>query len=140
MPDDLFAPESRADQIFTRFCTFHAANFTIWLLFEKFTKQLIAAGREHYSVDAIMHRIRWHVDVETAGESVKLNDHYTAYYARMFMAVYPQHTGFFELRRRLSTERPAYETDIAVFHSGPVGDESTLMQQLRLMALKPPKP
>ena len=50
--------KTRADQIRARFEKFHAANPQVWELFKKFTFQLIAAGRAHYSSDAIMQRIR----------------------------------------------------------------------------------
>jgi hypothetical protein len=130
---DLFDPTSRADQIFKRFCEFHVANPRVWELFVRFTRELVDRGFEHYSVDAVIQRIRWHVNIETKGEEVKINDHYRAYYARMFIAKYPQFDGFFELRKRLSADKPAYEEDIAVFRSGPVSDERTLMEQLRRM-------
>lgn len=123
--------QSRAEQIFARFKVFHQANPIIWDLFKRYVNELISNGRAHYSVDAVMHRIRWHVDVETKGESVKLNDHYTAYYGRMFMAKYPEHEGFFELRKRLSAEHDAYDQDVAVFRTGPAGPESSLMNALR---------
>jgi len=124
--------KTRAEQIFARFKVFHAANPLIWQLFQKYAQQLLDAGREHYSVDCIMHRIRWHVNVETkGGESVKLNDHYTAYYARLWQVKNPAHSGFFELRKRLSAERDAYDTDVVVFRTGSAGSESSLMEELR---------
>jgi len=123
--------DSRAEQIFRRFVEFHTANPAVWKLFQRFALQLAAAGRTRYSVDAVFHRIRWHVDIETnTSEAVKLNDHYTAYYARMFMVKYPQHQ-LFELRKRTSAQRPAYEHDIAVIDVGPAINESILREQLR---------
>lgn len=53
---------------------------------------------EHYSSDAILHRIRWHFRVEKGQRSFKCNDHWTAYLARWFVFRYPQHRSFFELR------------------------------------------
>lgn len=128
---DLFPPETRADQIFERFTTFHNDNPGVWRLFKRFTFELIEAGRTRYSVDAIFNRIRWHVEIETRGEAVKINNDFTAYYARMFMATYPQHAGFFELRKRRSAEHPAYADDMATFNVGPANGESVLMEQLR---------
>lgn len=110
--------KTRADQIRARFERFHAANPQVWELFKKFTFQLIAAGRAHYSSDAIMQRIRWHTDVETVGEPVKINDHYTAFYARMFHKEFPAHDGFFRNRVQTSKNVAAYREDVAYFDSG----------------------
>jgi hypothetical protein len=33
------------------------------------------------------------------GEPYKINDHYSAYYARLFMRDYPEYDGFFRTRR-----------------------------------------
>ena len=137
MTRDLFAAsaESRARQIFERFKVFHADNPEIWELFKKYAKQLIDSGRDHYSSDCIMHRIRWHVVVDTrSGEGLKINDHYTAYYARMWLATNPDGPELFQLRKRPSVEHGAYEHDIAVFHTGPSGDERQLLEELRRIA------
>lgn len=134
MTSDLFAPATRADQIFKRFVAFHDANPTIWELYQKFALQLVGAGRKRYSSLAIMMRIRWHVEVETKGDSVKINNDFAAYYARMFAAKFPEHRKFFGFRHRTSVDSAAYNNDIHVFDSGPVGDEQTLINQLRGMA------
>lgn len=79
---------------------FHAANPRVFELFEKFAFEVIGAGHRHYSADAILHRIRWHVAVETkSGDGFKINDHHSAYYARLFEARHPERSGFFRTRR-----------------------------------------
>jgi hypothetical protein len=75
-------------------------------LFERLTYQLINMGRKHYSSDAILHRIRWHFDVEKGDEDFKCNNNWTAELARWFMDIHPEHDGFFELRVR-AREREA---------------------------------
>ena len=69
-------------------------------LFEHLTFKAIDAGRKHYSADFILHRIRWHHQIERGEESFKCNNDWTAHLARWFMAVHPEHGGFFELRLR----------------------------------------
>lgn len=92
---------ARAEEIFGAFCDFHRDNRHVWMLFERFSLQVIAAKFERYSSDAICHRIRWHMDIETLGEEqYKLNDHFTAYYARLFAVKYPSRVGFFRNRVR----------------------------------------
>jgi hypothetical protein len=106
----------------------------IWKLFERFAFDSIRAGREQYAVDAIVQRIRWHVDVDTRGDEVKINNDFRASSARMFMAAHSEHAGFFSLRRRTSAEKPPFAIDMPVYNTGPIGDERTLMEQLRRMA------
>ena len=82
-----------------RFWEFHDANPAVYEFFQKFACEVLAAGRRRYSADAIFHRIRWHVNIETRSrDDLKLNDHYTAFYARLFARDFPQHAGFFATR------------------------------------------
>lgn len=57
----------------------------------------------------IFERIRWHTDKPNhEGKSTfKLNNNYTAIYARMFHACYPEHAGFFRTRHQISEKAPA---------------------------------
>jgi len=101
-------PRSRAEEIRRNFLRFHRANPEVWKLFKRFTLQTMTAGHKYYSADAVVHRIRWHTSVEVhTDEEFKINDHYVSYYARLFMKVYPEHKGFFRIRRRTSTQRRA---------------------------------
>lgn len=69
-------------------------------------RQVKAAGFDHYSMDALAHRLRWHYDVEKkAEEPFKFNDHYTAFYARLIMAREPDLSNLFELRKQRSKEK-----------------------------------
>ncbi|WP_316201030.1 MULTISPECIES: hypothetical protein [unclassified Bradyrhizobium] len=81
-----------------RFWAFHESNPKVYQLFDRFTKQVISRGHTRFSSDAILHRIRWETNVETHGDKFKINDHYSAYYARMWMDLNPDHDGFFATR------------------------------------------
>lgn len=67
-------------------------------LFDRLAHELIKRGWEHYSSDAILHRIRWHFHVERGLRDYKCNDHWTAYLARWWLKNNPNHPDFFELR------------------------------------------
>lgn len=76
-------------------------NPHVWKLFVRFAMEVIDTGRDHYSADAICHRIRWHVDIETRDrEGFKINNNYTAFLARRFEGVFPEHMGFFRTREQ----------------------------------------
>jgi hypothetical protein len=73
-------------------------------LFERLALQLHREGRSHFSSDAILHRIRWYLNVERGDGDFKCNDHWTAPLARWFMASHPECKNFFELRVRKSKQ------------------------------------
>jgi hypothetical protein len=78
-------------------------NPHMWELFERYTLKVIEAGHKHYSADAICHRIRWHVQVDTQDASgFKINNNHVAYLARRFERRHPQYVGFFRMRERKS--------------------------------------
>jgi hypothetical protein len=97
---------TREEQIRTRFEEFHDDNPQIWELFERFTLLLINKGFRHYSADAVVHRIRWHTAVDTGSEGEKINNNFTAYYARFFHQEHPAHRGFFRSRSQVSRGIP----------------------------------
>lgn len=76
----------------------------IYALFERLALQVIATGRKRYSSDAILHRIRWHFQIERGDDDFKCNNNWTAALARWFMAQHPEHAGFFETRERRDKE------------------------------------
>ena len=126
--------QSRADQIEKRFVAFHRENPRVWELFQRFTQELIGAGFTHYSVDAVFQRIRWHVTIETRSpDGLKLNDHYRAYYSRLYHVAHPEHQGFFRERKRTSAERPASKQDVSVFNSGSPTGELDLTDRLAIL-------
>jgi hypothetical protein len=73
-------------------------NPEIWNLFVRFTFDAINAGHRNYSADAVLHRVRWETSVASKGAEFKCNNNWTAFYARKFHKLYPQHKGFFRLR------------------------------------------
>ena len=80
------------------FNKFHAEHPHVYRLLVRFAREVKAAGHEHYSIDAIFQRARWHTDIETQDpDGFKLNDHHRAYYARLINQE-PGLEGFFRLR------------------------------------------
>lgn len=70
-------------------------------LFEKLALDVHGKGYARYSSDAVLHRIRWHMQIERGNRAFKCNDHWTAPLARWFLARHPECPKFFELRERV---------------------------------------
>ena len=89
-----------------QFEEFHADHPEVYEYFKKFTFEKIAQGYEHYSVTAIMERVRWETeagaDLFTSGEPFKINNNLRAEYSRKFMRDHPLFEGFFRTRRQRS--------------------------------------
>jgi hypothetical protein len=82
-----------------RFEEWDEANPHVLDLFVRFTFEALRTGRKRYSARDIIHRIRWHMNVELAAvDEFKINDHWSPYYARLFIDLYPMHAGIFEMR------------------------------------------
>lgn len=80
---------------------FHEDNPEVLDLLIKYSRQVKARGFQHYSMDAIYHRVRWHYNIEThrdPNDEFKLNNNFTSRYARMIMEMCPDLKGFFETR------------------------------------------
>jgi len=83
-----------------KFFEYHTANPLVLELFEQFTRRVKKAGHDHYSIDAIMHQVRWHIDIETqSADGFKLNNNYTSRYARLLTKENPDLCGFFRNRK-----------------------------------------
>lgn len=83
-----------------RFEAFDAAHPEVWQMFERLTWDAIRAGRRRFSAKTIFGKMRWDTALHADdGEGWKVNNSFTAYYARKFMDAHPAHDGFFETRR-----------------------------------------
>ena len=80
-----------------KFEKYHSANPEIWNMFKELTFQLIKAGRNHFSADAILHTIRFNTAIR-GGKDFKINNNYSSMYSRLFTSNYPEHKDFFEQR------------------------------------------
>jgi hypothetical protein len=67
-------------------------------LFEKLTLELSRRGFEHYSARAVMHRIRWHYEVDKGERDFTCNNNWTPRMSRWFMDKHPELGEFFETR------------------------------------------
>ena len=81
------------------FLEFDAKNPEVYSQFRRLAFQAINTGKKKTSSKMIINVIRWHFYLKTEGDEFKINDAFTAYYARKFIAEFPDHRDMFELRR-----------------------------------------
>ena len=130
--------KTRADEIKEKFIQYHNDHPEVWGMFMQFALEAIASGRVRFSSKAIIERIRWEKDIAQKSEDAfKISNDCTPYYPRMFMALYPEYTGFFKTKKLISQNGKAkdYETGMLDFDAPPE-DEEELTEELRQLAIK----
>lgn len=85
-----------------KFDRYHAENPQIYEAFEKFTFQVINAGRKYFGAGAIFERMRWESAVSAINKPFKLCNSYRAFYARLFEERHPQYKDFFRKRNSIA--------------------------------------
>jgi len=79
---------------------YHKENPEIWEQFEKTTLLAISKGFKHYSARSIFEIIRWHRGGNLKSDGFKINNNYTADYARLFISEHSLYENFFITRKR----------------------------------------
>ncbi len=99
------------DKIQEHFDQFDRENPEVYERFCALVNHLIAAGRKHYSADALLHVIRFERDIRTTGagefdgRDLKINNNFSSRYARKFQRDFPCLADFFEVRRLKSNKQ-----------------------------------
>ena len=100
---------SRHQELKIKTQEFHAKHPEVWVLFERFSLQLIKRGFKHYSARGVWHRIRWETAtpryMEKDDQGFKLGNNHTPFYARAFMKRYPEYGEFFRTRYQTSKNK-----------------------------------
>jgi hypothetical protein len=86
------------ESISKNFEMFHYDNPHVYDELWKLACDLHARGHRHYSMKGLFEVLRWHRAMKTTDEDFKLNNNYTAYYARLIMENDDRLEGFFRLR------------------------------------------
>ena len=97
----------------TQFNDFDKSNPTVWKLFKQFThdyvKSQLDRGIPKKSIRIshwlIVARIRWESKINTVdyNSSFKINNNYTAHYARKFIKQFPKLSHLFQIRELKNT-------------------------------------
>ncbi len=92
-------PEYRREMtIAERFEAFHAANPHIAAHLAQMALALRRQGRTRYGIKALVEALRFQYAVQTTGDDFKINNDFTAHYARLLMREHPALADFFETR------------------------------------------
>ena len=78
---------------------YHKEHPEIWEKFKETTLKAIDKGFKNYSSKSIFEIIRWHNQGELKKDGFKINNNYTADYARHFIETHPQYKSFFRTRK-----------------------------------------
>ena len=93
-------PDERGETIEERFRAFHDANPHVYRLLRALALDYKRAGHRHCGMKMLYEVLRYRSGIYTQGEPYKLNNNYTALYARLLMEREPELAGFFEIRER----------------------------------------
>lgn len=85
----------------SRFAAFDSEHPEVWRAFERFALEAVMRGRSCIGAKAVWERLRWELDLGADDDDApKLNNDFTALYARKWAQQYPEHKGLFRYRRR----------------------------------------
>jgi len=83
-----------------RFDEFHAENPEVYRRLVEMARSLKKTGRERYGIASLFEALRWHIAMETKGDTFKCNNNFRAFYARLIMERESDLAGFFETREQ----------------------------------------
>ena len=83
-----------------RFEQFHADNPRVYATLLRLAHEWVDVfGHRKVGMKALFEVARWQISLATSDPDFKLNNNYTAYYARLLMREHPALDGLFDLRR-----------------------------------------
>ena len=90
-----------SDRIARNFAQFDRENPSVYDGLRRLALQVRRTGRQHYGIKALFEVLRYEYALTTfSDDGLKLNNNYTALYARKLMECEPELQGFFYLRQR----------------------------------------
>jgi len=102
--DNGMVPSARSkkkESILQKFIRFHQRNPHVYKLIVDISMSMKRSGVHKFGMKGVFEYMRWQYSMQTQGERYKLNNVFTALYARLIMECEPGLKGFFETRKRL---------------------------------------
>jgi len=92
--------DERPPTLRERFEQFHADNPQVYDGLRELALRARRRGHERYGIKGLFEILRWQHAMETTDEEFKLNNDFTAFYARLLMDREFELDGFFETREQ----------------------------------------
>jgi len=111
----------------------------VWGLFCRFTREAKAAGKRSYGAQVVVERMRWHVEIDTGGDSVKVNNNHVAFLSRLWNMLHPPANGdrpFYRTRICRSADRPRSAGGVRMDRAPDPGEENELQADLERILRK----
>jgi hypothetical protein len=86
--------------VIDQFREFHSENPAVYDEFKRLARMMKNSGRKKYSVDAIIHVIRWNFALRTTGHPFKISNNIRAIYGRLLAFDDPQFATFFNFKNK----------------------------------------
>lgn len=86
------------DKIFRAYERWDEENPQFWPMFVEASIALANAGRRRIGAKLVFEHLRYSSLLQTKGDVFRVNNNYSAIYARRFMLEYPEHGELFETR------------------------------------------
>lgn len=97
-----------------RFEEFHRANPDVYRTLVRLAFEWVnRTGRRRLGIKTLYERARWDIALATGDPDFKLNNNYTAFYARLIMAQEPQLADLFDLRHSQADQWVAHYLEAA---------------------------
>lgn len=82
-----------------KFEKFHSENPHVYEHLVRLARKVKAAGKTKYSIWSLINQVRWHIEIETTGDTFKLSNDYSSRYSRLIMQQEPDLKGFFTTKQ-----------------------------------------
>lgn len=86
------------------FQKFHKQNPHVFIRLREMALTMKRHGRSRLGIKMLFEVLRWERMLETSGDEFKLNNNYSAFYARMLEETTPELKGIFATRKSISDE------------------------------------
>ena len=105
-----------------KFKKFHTENPTVYEEFSRLAHGMLYSGRKKYSVDALIHVIRWNIDIKTNGETFKIDNNIRSIYGRLLAFYEPEFVKFFNFHVKRTKIKPPPPKDNELFKGTPMDE------------------
>ncbi len=81
------------------FCRFHEENPHVYERLRDMALKMLRNGHNIWGIRSMFVVLRFQADIETTGDSFKINERFAPWYARLLMRSEPELRGFFSLKK-----------------------------------------